>query len=93
MNGWEKSELTSFLLACFALTAGALAVASCLNGCIPGWTQMSPAEAQRIERAECEKKPDAEARRICFGRVARKYGRYNSEGGYPEQWMPPSPTQ
>lgn len=62
-------------------------------GCVGYGEFISPAEAQKQELAQCEAKPEPEDRRICFGQVARKYGRYNAEGGYPEQWQTPNPRQ
>lgn len=62
-----------FLIAPFALV-----------GCIGYGEFISPAEAQRIEKAQCERKPDADERRSCLTMVGRKYQRYNSEGGYPD---------
>lgn len=70
------------------------ALAFAAGGCLlPGYVDISPAEAQRIEKAQCESKADAEERRKCLAAVARKYHRYNSEGGYPEPFQPPNPRQ
>lgn len=74
------------------MRAAALFVAL-LSGCIGYGEFISPAEAQRLEREQCAQKPDAEAQRKCLAGVARKYGRYNSEGGYPETFTPPNPRQ
>lgn len=63
-----------------------------LVGCIGYGEFISPVEAQRIEHAQCEKKP-ADERRGCHAMVERKYQRYNSEGGYPEEWHVPNPRQ
>lgn len=70
---------------------GAFVLADCLTGCIGYGEFISPAEAQRIEREQCMRKADPEEQRRCLAMVARKYHRYNSEGGYPETFVPPNP--
>lgn len=73
-----------------ALRAG-LIVLGMLAGCIGYGEFISPVEAQRIERAQCDRKHDAEDRRKCHAMVDRKYARYNAEGDYPDprQSAPP----
>lgn len=62
----------------------ALFVLGMLAGCIGYGEFISPIEAERIERGQCDRKQDAEERRICHGQVERKYRQYNAEGDYPD---------
>lgn len=64
------------------LVFGFVAALIVCEGCLPGWTQMSPADAYRIESEQCAKKPGDEAWK-CQNGVDHKYGQYNAEGGYP----------
>lgn len=83
----------TFIIACLTICAGTLLISSCLTGCILGGEFISPVEAQRIEREQCNRKPDAEARRACLTLVGHKWQRYNSEGNYPAPSQPVDPRQ
>lgn len=62
-----------------------------LVSCIGYGEFISPVEAQRIERKQCDSKPDAEERRACHSLLDKKGGQYNAEGGYPSAPHIPGP--
>lgn len=78
-----KYAIGSFVGALVALVA-AVAFGAFLAGCLlPGYVDVPPMEAQRMERRQCDAKTDAEERRACHSLLDKKWARYNGEGGYP----------
>lgn len=79
-----KYAIGSFAAAVLALIAS-VALGASLAGCLlPGYVDVSPMEGQRMERAQCNAKADAEERRACNSLLDKKWARYNGEGGYPQ---------
>lgn len=64
-----------------------------LAGCIGYGESISPVDAQRMERTQCDAKPTDYERWSCNRGVDRKYGRYNSEGNYPDKSRIPDPSR